>query len=381
MKIIQKYIYHLLLLILFIVLFLGGLGGFWIKYVIYAGFALSILLLVFIKVTKGKINTPSYFKIFIVFLLTVLINLLWSVDRSNSREYLLLFTSGGLFWIGFYNFGKKDIEKYINPSLIVLGTLFSCMYIYNLVFNNAEPVPRSLYAFTSAYKNHNHIGDFWAMMMLISFYKLLKDYKQMFFWILFFASFHFLTISLSRSAYLALFISMFYILQKKNLGNKGKIIFFVVSFLLLEMFLLVGVTKRLIFHRSVYFQGVMGMLKHPLGVGFGNFNIISSDKSNQIWGLTAYSSIAHNIVIEAISGIGILATSFIIWLFNVLVEFWHKRKKEGELIRSLFILLTINFFLDITYYIPTMLWLWFIFLGLGMSFSGNNIEYRNHKKR
>ena len=38
--------------------------------------------------------------------------------------------------------------------------------------------------------------------------------------------------------------------------------------------------------------------------------------------------------------------------------------KEGLIFRAIFLGLTVNFFFDSTYKIPTMIWIWFLSLGL-----------------
>ena len=78
----------------------------------------------------------------------------------------------------------------------------------------------------------------------------------------------------------------------------------------------------------------------------GNF---SSFYSETAW--------THNLVLEIISGLGIFSTIFIVWLFNVFKTFLHKDSPIPY--EALFLAIFVNFTFDITYIIPTMLWLWF----------------------
>ena len=72
------------------------------------------------------------------------------------------------------------------------------------------------------------------------------------------------------------------------------------------------------------------------------------------------TAFAHNIVLEVVVGVGVLGVFFVAWLIKVLLDIVRRGK---SLYSALFVALTVNFFFDTTYYIPTMIWLWFIFLG------------------
>ena len=114
-------------------------------------------------------------------------------------------------------------------------------------------------------------------------------------------------------------------------------------------------------------QGIVGIYKYPLGVGVGNYKIITLDRTTNIFRATSFSPMAHNIIIEIISGLGIFAISFIFWLVEVINYVFKKNNNNNNLWAAVFLGLSINFLFDFTYFIPTMVWLWLISLGFALS--------------
>lgn len=373
-KSIKKYFNNLLLWLLLIVLFLGGIGAEWFNIAIYSGLVLSILLLINIRLTKGKINTPPHIELFLIFLFITFINLFWSIDKSKTLEYILLFSTGGFLWISFYNLKGNEIKKYVNTSLVVLGLLFAGLYFYGLLTSGLGVEKYiSLYEYNSWFKDHNHIGDLWAAVLLLVLFFISSKPRNIFLWLSTVLGVYLLTISLLRSAYLSLFIGILYLYKSKKWSYRTSVFYKIALILLIEIFLLAALNKDLLTTRVFFLQSLSSIKKYPFGVGLGNFYIISLNSSRLgLFGIFKVSAVVHNVVLEVISGIGILALPFILWLFNVFIDSWHDRSKEGLVYRGLFILMTVNFLFDTTYFIPTMLWLWFIFLGLGMNLINNS---------
>lgn len=108
----------------------------------------------------------------------------------------------------------------------------------------------------------------------------------------------------------------------------------------------------------------MGLYHNPLGVGIGNFGLISTDPENWILGLSHSSIVVHNLVLEMIAGMGVLGVIFTIWFIKVVLKLWQSKDIQNLVYRAAFFALTANFFFHSTYFVPTMLWLWFIFLGI-----------------
>jgi uncharacterized membrane protein AbrB (regulator of aidB expression) len=66
-----------------------------------------------------------------------------------------------------------------------------------------------------------------------------------------------------------------------------------------------------------------------------------------------------------ISGMGILGLIFAAWL--VYVTWDIIKSPKNFLYGAIFLVIAVNFMFDTTYYIPTMLWLWFASLGVAQT--------------
>jgi len=132
------------------------------------------------------------------------------------------------------------------------------------------------------------------------------------------------------------------------------------------LFVFAGAQKITLFSRPYFVQGIVGFVRNPLGIGMGNFIIVSSDSANHLWGMDAFSSIAHNIVLEILTGMGVFGFIFLAWLVIILKDVWHNNKTKDIIYQALFVTLGVNFLFDTTYFISTMLWLWFGSLGLSL---------------
>ena len=151
----------------------------------------------------------------------------------------------------------------------------------------------------------------------------------------------------------------------KKEHKKKLITIILVSFFLL--IILAAFKKTTLFSRPYFLQGIVGIYKYPLGVGVGNYKIITLDRTTNIFRATSFSPMAHNIIIEIISGLGIFAISFIFWLVEVINYVFKKNNNNNNLWAAVFLGLSINFLFDFTYFIPTMVWLWLISLGFALS--------------
>ncbi len=62
-----------------------------------------------------------------------------------------------------------------------------------------------------------------------------------------------------------------------------------------------------------------------------------------------------------------MSIPFIVWLCNVSWKLIKKINDKSILPTAIFFTLLVNFLFDFTYFDPTMLWLWFIALGLAQN--------------
>jgi len=62
--------------------------------------------------------------------------------------------------------------------------------------------------------------------------------------------------------------------------------------------------------------------------------------------------------------VGLLSLVFAYWLFKVIRKIWNSRGREGLGYRVAFIVYTINMLFFASFYSPTILWIWFLLLGM-----------------
>ena len=100
--------------------------------------------------------------------------------------------------------------------------------------------------------------------------------------------------------------------------------------------------------------------------GLGNFGEVSRDERTHLRVFSGYSNQAHSIALEFISGLGLIGLLYVYWLVSRLGEVPRVKSKK-YLAYVLFVMLTVNFMLDTTYFVPTMMWMWGGLLGLAQS--------------
>ena len=157
--------------------------------------------------------------------------------------------------------------------------------------------------------------------------------------------------SFSRSAILSLIVGSLYIYYKSDRMKIPQWATITILLLSAFIFLYFGIFKTTLLSRPYIFESIASLIKYPLGIGVGNFNKISVE-----------SSATHNVILEFVTGMGILSAIFIVWLLKV-----YKSLKEvcvNVLYTAMFLAIFVNFLFDVTYTIPTMNWLLFSTLAL-----------------
>jgi hypothetical protein len=219
------------------------------------------------------------------------------------------------------------------------------------ITNNFFYIPQgSLILPLSSKVLHNHLGDLWAITLVaISYLVFMK--KQKLYLLLIAIGFILIGLSLSRSAILSIVVGIGYIFHNSPPNKNYKHAFIVIGALCLLLFLYFGIYKTTLFSRPYFLEGFTSLVNTPLGIGVGNFDQVSSE-----------SSLAHNILIEMVTGMGIFSVVFILWLGKVFKSFL--KKDTNILYEAIFIAIFVNFCFDTTYNIPSMVWLWFSTLAL-----------------
>lgn len=336
-----------------LLIFIGGYGFEKVAVEVF-GFIFSLGLFIYLFSKKQKIRVPKSFLAYTVFLLFVALSFLWSVDGANTLEYFLLFLTGGVVWIVFYNLDKKYVNK-LDVVLFVVGVLFFALYTYYLYGDLSSKQWSLVFPATT---NHHHLGDYWAVILPLFLFGIDKKRSFLKYFALFIGLIA-IAISLSRSAHVALVGAVvFFFLKGKRLANRR--IIYTLFGIFIILFLATGFFKPTLLSRPYFVQSLSGLLKHPFGVGMGNFGDISQEVSG-VFGMDGYSSIAHSVVFEVVSGVGVFGLLFVYWLTRKVLDVW---KNPDMLFAPSFVALTVNFLFDTTYFIPGMLYLWFMLLGL-----------------
>jgi hypothetical protein len=258
---------------------------------------------------------------------------------------------------------REDIRPYYYHILILTGLFFTLLFIINTLSGRAALNSLSLYL--PGFKDyiHNHLGDLWSLILITAIYRLLKKFSRLDFVFVVLGTI-ILLFSQSRSAYMGFGLGLVYLfITFKNLHKIKKWLYLgLVLFTLL--FLYSSISKPILGSRPYYQQAILAIYDHPLiGTGVGSFGAITKDpKYDRIYD---HANVVHNIILEMLLGLGIMGVIFCIWVFKIYRLNLKKNQPKNIILNLSLIVLGVNFFFDYTYVIPTMLWLWFIALGLG----------------
>ncbi len=359
----QKFIY----ISIFTLLLLGGIFGqnpwfIWLS---------TIILAFFVLVLTRKLNNfgiPQTFKAYFLFLIIFLASLFWSKDFLISLRTFMLFLSGGFIYLIFFNLIPRKKEELFYLLVFSLGLFFGSVLIFKQLNHNLQvDTAGGLMGLAGSYKNHHHIGDLWSVIVLMAVYRIFntKNSKVILWVMAFVPGIYFLEFSRSRSALFSLLAGLICLFSSQAANKINKTVIYVLSVVMLILVLFFAREKSLLFSRIYYIESIIGFFKYPLGVGVGNFGFISDKVGSWLSTTLPYSSVTHNIIFEFLTGMGVFAVTFIYWLWKE-VKFIFTRPASGSSISVyslVFIVLTVNFLFDYTYFIPTFLWMSFISLG------------------
>jgi O-antigen ligase len=310
---------------------------------------------------KIPMKVILFLKIFVVLLI---ISTFFSIDIENSFEKCLNILSGFIFFIYAYNH-RQNLRVNLEKIFIPMGVVF---ILYSLVVSIFSPFLKNILptnTFQLVYStvgNHNHLGDFLLIPFTYAIFEYLcnKNIKNLIFAFIFFIA---IVFSFSRSAYVALAISIIYLLiwfQKKV--NK-KILFssfFLIVLLAFFSFQYLQLGKVIFGNRELYFkQAVTSIIEKPsFGIGSGNFSLISNKYSDKNYLFTDSASSSHNIFLDYIVENGVFVGFLMIFAYSFIIL---KGRRDWYYF-AIFALL-INFQLDYTFNIYSILILVLIFSG------------------
>jgi len=338
--------------ILGVLLILGSLGKNSVPFLLAQLSLISVLF--FWTLFTREAKSPPGFILYLIFLGIVVWKFI-SGSRDGGADYLYLFAGGGLLWFSAFN-QKEKWGGYLEKLILVFGLVMAALYVLRLIFSPGLILPQSLFTFSSAFKNHNHIGDLWAIVLLVVARKLVAK-GGLYYWLLAVLGLILMYVSFSRSAVVAFLAGAIYLFGNIDYLKRNKYIFASLFLGITAVFLLTSINKSIFFSRPYFTQAISGLSKYPSGVGMGNFKLVSSR-----FDVGTFSSIVHNLVLEVMVGLGWIGVVFVVWLGNVLWQGVVGAK--NRIAYAVFLGLTVNFLFDSTYLIPSMVWLWFLSLGL-----------------
>jgi O-antigen ligase len=373
----MKWLFKLVVILLFFLFIVGGTGilrghlDIRICYLFLPGLLYFCLLL-----RKKPIKSPFYLSI--IFLLYLFLNFIsaifFSVDKQASFFSILLQLTLFLTFIFFYNLPKLA-EKTTLLIIICGGIIFSLAYFFW-----PWPVVSDLQLIKPIFSAHNHLGDFLGLFLILTLYLFEQSGQKLWLVLLLVATPLFVT-SFSRSAYLALFLTVGLVILFIKPAVKKWILILAGVFLLFLFFSTVkqadkipimGTTYRFFSshydirykdffsQRLDYFdQAKRSIQENPwFGIGPANFKYLSKKQIGKAW---LFSESAHNIFIEVAAVSGLPAGLLFLTAVSMILIAGFKNKKISF---YLFLYLFFNFQTDYVYQIDSMLVLFFILAGI-----------------
>lgn len=340
-------------------LFLASIGTFFtflsVGFLKNSFIAISIIIIfIFIgaKLIQGiNIKIPDNFTIYNLFNITLLIHYYLI---GGEIIYFWMFFVGGMFWLSMYNVSETT-KKYFPGFLISLGFLMLATFTYYYFKGVHFISPDNLFLPQKEMIKHNHIGDLWALILVLLSYKITTKSKV---WqiLLSIVALVIITFSLSRSALVSFIVGLIYIFYNlPNNSNDFKLApkhFWIIFIISLPILVYFGSVKSILFARPYYMEAIRSLFSNPLGLGMGEFAKASTE-----------TNVVHNLVLEVVSGIGVFSIVFIYWLYKMAVNIFFK-KGSDLLYAAIAVAMFTNFSFDSSYVIPVFFWLWFCVIAL-----------------
>jgi hypothetical protein len=254
------------------------------------------------------------------------------------------------------------VKHHFFALFLTLGLLFAGTTILTQTlpaFAFIKTTPRGLVGMYSITADHYMLGDFWAVLLSMLVVRFFQTKKH---WLLPFISLGMAIVlfSLSRSA-LAGFVVVLaiYFQHAKEIGQLWKKLFW--AFVIVAS-LYMSTQKSLLFNRPYYIQAVASIFTYPWGVGVANFDLISDDPRFHFLGFSGFSRVTHSILLEFMSGMGVLVVYFWWWCYRIYKVYLEKMVINDYSLAL--VALIVDFIFNPTYFVTPMLWLFVVLLPL-----------------
>ncbi len=328
-------------------------------------------ILLFGKITGKEKNfrIPTVIAtLYAVFIFFLVVSTALSINIAQSAPGLLIYPS--LFFVSViaYNY-RNETKAWIFNFLIVASLLLMATSLVGLFY--------PLTGFSLLYSrlnDHNNLGDFLLIPMIIGSFLVFEGKRKNTGLIILLSSVPIFLISFSRSAftaYIAIVITMFLVLKKKS-EYFYKVVLIV--FVLIGIFYFIpnvnldsccSVISKYVSHRddiishrnSFFLSGVRAIRDYPIfGVGFGNFGV-ASFRYNDLH--LFWSRTSHNIFLDMATELGLPAM-----LAFLGVVIYAIKKSRKDIVFFVFLGLLANFQMYYSFKIYSVLFIFFILLGL-----------------
>lgn len=326
---------------------------------------------------------PSFSKLstlifpIILLVLALLISLVFSQNKSVSLSELYKYLGGLLLLLVAVSLSEK--EKSLTIQVIVAAGLvisFLAIYQYFLGFshvlaylsNNKLSSPFALDYLARKrvffpFITPGILGGYLAMIIPLL---LINKNRLWFILPVFFA----LLLTQSLAAFLSLFFALIiYVCLRKKIKMVHLFSLLVLFILIIIIFIWRSGTQKEHIHpifstimRLNYWRGALEIIKaHPLvGVGLGNFNL-------------KWSRYAHNSYLQIWAEMGILGLFSFIWIICAVIKSYFKNsaellyKNQAACLFTASAVFLIHNFLDFTFFLPEVVFVWWVILGLNMA--------------
>jgi O-antigen ligase len=364
-----------LLIVIFVRPFISSLAFPYLN----AGYSLAFLSFLSVYIIHKKV-TFSRVKIlilpFVLFFSALLICTIFSQNKLNSILELYKYIGGVLLF--FVSFSLPEEHKnLLRRTIILAGLVISFLAIYQYFFsfkhvsdyllNNELSSP---FAFDYLMRKRVFLpfvtpGILGGYLVMIIPLVLISKNRLWFLFPLLFA----LLLTKSLGAFLSLFCALvIYLCLQIKIRKTHIFSLFGLFFLIVIIFISRSTTQKEYLHpvfstvmRLSYWRGALGIIiTHPwVGVGLGNFNL-------------QMSRFAHNSYLQIWAEMGILGLFSFVWIVYVAFKFCLKNlaqplyKKQMAGLFAASAVFLIHNFLDFTFFLPEVAWIWWVILGLAV---------------
>ncbi len=348
----------------------------------YLNFVYSLTLLIFsgaylIYKRPSFTGSKTLFYPFLLFCLTLFVSVIFSQNKSNSVAQLYLYIGGLILFLIAVSLSERDKLLTIQ-TVILAGLVVSLLAIYQYYFGFKHVLDylstnKPSVSLTLDYLQRGRVflpfvtpgalGGYLTMILLLS----LTNKNRIWFTVLIFSA---LLLTKSPGAFLSLFCALIIYFGVQGKLKKTSILLLAGIFLLIFV-MIIGrsATQKEYLHpafsvsmRLNYWQEALAIIKaHPfVGVGLGNFNI-----RNSLY--------AHNLYLQIWAEMGVLGLFSLIWLVAAVFKACVKNltqslyKKQAAALLAASAVFLIHNFLDFTFFLPEISFIWWVILGLTMA--------------